>query len=105
MFAMMCSQRRQEMLVARAVGEIMLCSFALIALLSSFSRHTLTPPKLPHLLPTRPPFPAADPAAEAFQYPVSFDIRDLVSLEDVVEELGLGPNGWVREARQSGGRG
>ncbi|PNW83992.1 hypothetical protein CHLRE_04g212650v5 [Chlamydomonas reinhardtii] len=36
-----------------------------------------------------------DPAAEAFQYPVSFDIRDLVSLEDVVEELGLGPNGGL----------
>lgn len=38
---------------------------------------------------------AADPAAEDFAYPVSFDIRDLVSLEDVMEELQLGPNGWV----------
>lgn len=36
---------------------------------------------------------AADPAAEEFQYPVSFDIRDLVTLEDVVEECQLGPNG------------
>lgn len=36
-----------------------------------------------------------DPAAEQFQYPVSFDIRDLVSLEDVMEELGLGPNGGL----------
>lgn len=35
----------------------------------------------------------SDPAAEAFQYPVSLDIRDLVTLEDVMEELGLGPNG------------
>lgn len=35
----------------------------------------------------------ADPAAEEFQYPVSFDIRDLVTLEDVIEECALGPNG------------
>jgi hypothetical protein len=35
----------------------------------------------------------ADPAAEAFAYPVSIDIRDLVSLEDVMTELELGPNG------------
>lgn len=34
-----------------------------------------------------------DPAAEAFNYPVSIDIRDLVSLEDVMTELELGPNG------------
>jgi len=34
-----------------------------------------------------------DPAAEAFEYPVSFDVRDLVTLEDVMEELQLGPNG------------
>lgn len=35
----------------------------------------------------------ADPAAEAFNYPVSIDIRDLISLEDVMSELQLGPNG------------
>lgn len=34
-----------------------------------------------------------DPAAEAFNYPVSIDIRDLISLEDVMTELELGPNG------------
>ncbi|KAF3578589.1 hypothetical protein DY000_02033242 [Brassica cretica] len=34
-----------------------------------------------------------DPAAEIFNYPVAMDIRELVSLEDVMEELGLGPNG------------
>ena len=37
---------------------------------------------------------SADPAAEEFQYPVSFDIRDLVTLEDVLEECALGPNGY-----------
>jgi len=37
----------------------------------------------------------ADPAAEEFQYPVSFDIRDLVTLEDVIEECALGPNGYA----------
>lgn len=35
----------------------------------------------------------ADPAAEAFGYPVSVDVRDLVALEDVMEEMNLGPNG------------
>jgi hypothetical protein len=35
----------------------------------------------------------ADPAADAFNYPIAFDIRDLISLEDVMEELKLGPNG------------
>ncbi|GBG60923.1 hypothetical protein CBR_g16045 [Chara braunii] len=36
-----------------------------------------------------------DPAAENFEYPVSVDIRELVSLEDVMEELKLGPNGGL----------
>lgn len=36
-----------------------------------------------------------DPAAEQFEYPVSFDVRELVSLGDVMEELGLGPNGGL----------
>jgi GTPase SAR1 family protein len=34
-----------------------------------------------------------DPAAETFGYDLSFDIRDLITVEDVMEELGLGPNG------------
>ncbi|KAF2284707.1 hypothetical protein GH714_029457 [Hevea brasiliensis] len=34
-----------------------------------------------------------DPAAEHFDYPVAMDIRELISLDDVMEELGLGPNG------------
>lgn len=34
-----------------------------------------------------------DPAAESFNYPVSIDVRDLISLEDVMEEVKLGPNG------------
>ena len=36
-----------------------------------------------------------DPAAEHFEYPVAFDIRDLISLEDVMEELNYGPNGGL----------
>lgn len=36
-----------------------------------------------------------DPAAEAFGYPVSIDIRDLISLDDVMAELQLGPNGGL----------
>ncbi|KAH8489744.1 hypothetical protein Peur_058816 [Populus x canadensis] len=34
-----------------------------------------------------------DPAAEQFDYPVAMDIRELICLDDVMEELGLGPNG------------
>ena len=40
-----------------------------------------------------PPLCHADPAADAFSYPVAFDVRDLVTLEDVMEEMELGPNG------------
>ncbi|OWZ24099.1 GPN-loop GTPase [Phytophthora megakarya] len=36
-----------------------------------------------------------DPAADHFDYPVAFDIRDLISVEDVMEELGYGPNGGL----------
>lgn len=36
-----------------------------------------------------------DPAAEHFEYPVSFDVRDLVTVEDAMEELNLGPNGGL----------
>lgn len=36
-----------------------------------------------------------DPAAESFAYTPSIDIRDLISLEDVMEELEYGPNGGL----------
>lgn len=36
-----------------------------------------------------------DPAAEQFAYPPDLDIRDLISLDDVMEEMGLGPNGGL----------
>lgn len=36
-----------------------------------------------------------DPAAEAKKYEFTVDIRDLISLEDVMEELDLGPNGGL----------
>lgn len=36
-----------------------------------------------------------DPAAESFKYDVAFDVRDLISVDDVMEELGLGPNGGL----------
>lgn len=34
-----------------------------------------------------------DPAAENFKYKLAFDIRDLICVDDVMDELGLGPNG------------
>ncbi|KAL2832165.1 GPN-loop GTPase [Aspergillus cavernicola] len=36
-----------------------------------------------------------DPAAETFQYEPDLDIRELITLEDVMEEMGLGPNGGL----------
>lgn len=38
-----------------------------------------------------------DPAAapESFEYTPSIDIKDLISLEDVMSELGYGPNGGL----------
>jgi len=36
-----------------------------------------------------------DPAADEFKYKASIDIRDLISLEDVMSELDLGPNGGL----------
>ncbi|PKI83016.1 hypothetical protein MVES1_002892 [Malassezia vespertilionis] len=36
-----------------------------------------------------------DPAAEHFEYEPSIDIRELISLDDVMEEMDLGPNGGL----------
>lgn len=36
-----------------------------------------------------------DPAAESFSYECDIDVRDLISVEDVMEELGYGPNGGL----------
>ena len=36
-----------------------------------------------------------DPAAETFKYRCDIDIRDLVTLDDVLEEMHLGPNGGL----------
>jgi GTPase SAR1 family protein len=34
-----------------------------------------------------------DPAADTAYYDAAFDVKDLISVEEVMEELGLGPNG------------
>ncbi|KAF2850228.1 ATP binding family protein-like protein [Plenodomus tracheiphilus IPT5] len=36
-----------------------------------------------------------DPAAESFAFEPDLDIKDLISLEDVMEEMSLGPNGGL----------
>lgn len=36
-----------------------------------------------------------DPAAESFKYEVAFDIRELINVDEVMEELNLGPNGGL----------
>lgn len=36
-----------------------------------------------------------DPAAENYEYDAAFDVRDLICLEDVMEEFGYGPNGGL----------
>ena len=34
-----------------------------------------------------------DPAAEEFSYAPTLDIKELISVDDVMEQLGFGPNG------------
>lgn len=41
-----------------------------------------------------------DPAADAFNYECTADIKDLVTLEEVMEEEGLGPNGGLMFAME-----
>lgn len=41
-----------------------------------------------------------DPAAESFKYDCCADIRELVTVHDVMEELGMGPNGGLIEAME-----
>ena len=41
-----------------------------------------------------------DPAADAFGYQVAFDVRDLISVDDVMTELDLGPNGGLLYAME-----
>lgn len=36
-----------------------------------------------------------DPAATDFEYEPAVDIKDLITLEDAMEEMGLGPNGGL----------
>ena len=36
-----------------------------------------------------------DPAAEDFAYEPDLDIKELISLEEVMEDMGLGPNGGL----------
>merc|ERR1712113_49029 len=36
-----------------------------------------------------------DPAAESFAYDCELDVRDLISVDDVMEELNYGPNGGL----------
>jgi GTPase SAR1 family protein len=36
-----------------------------------------------------------DPAAEVFNYPVSIDLRELITVDEVMEELAYGPNGGL----------
>jgi hypothetical protein len=38
---------------------------------------------------------AASVAAEHFEYPVAWDVRSVISVEDTAEALGLGPNGGL----------
>jgi len=36
-----------------------------------------------------------DPAADKFEYDAAFDVKDLINLEEVMEDLSLGPNGGL----------
>lgn len=39
-------------------------------------------------------YSGADPAAEDFVYQPTGDVRDLISVDDAMEELHYGPNGY-----------
>ena len=41
-----------------------------------------------------------DPAAETFRYSVDFDVRALISVDDVMDQMGLGPNGGLLYAME-----
>ena len=41
-----------------------------------------------------------DPAAESFRYSLAFDVRSLISVDDVMDEMGLGPNGGLLYAME-----
>ncbi|EMD41067.1 hypothetical protein CERSUDRAFT_149714 [Gelatoporia subvermispora B] len=55
---------------------------------SSLMTHLHTAKRSAHLV-------NLDPAAESGEYEPAIDIRDLISLPDVMEELGYGPNGGL----------
>lgn len=48
-----------------------------------------------HSIPRQAHYINLDPAADDFTFPPTIDIRDLISLQDVMEELALGPNGGL----------
>ncbi|EAT82985.2 hypothetical protein SNOG_09720 [Parastagonospora nodorum SN15] len=54
-------------------------------------------PLIQHLQNTKRPcfYVNLDPAAEEFAFEPDLDIKDLISLEDVMEEMSLGPNGGL----------
>lgn len=57
---------------------------------TSFINHLRASKRTGHLVNLDP---AADPAS--FEFEPAIDIKDLVSLEDVMTELGYGPNGGL----------
>lgn len=57
---------------------------------TAFVTHLRTSRRAGHLVNLDP---AADPGS--FEYEPAIDIKDLISLEDVMSELGYGPNGGL----------
>jgi GTPase SAR1 family protein len=57
-----------------------------------------------HLENTKPPRVVhcinLDPAAEVFHFPISINIKDMVSVDEIMEEEGLGPNGGLVQAME-----
>lgn len=41
-----------------------------------------------------------DPAAELFEYEPAVDVRELITLKEVMESTGLGPNGGLIKSLQ-----
>jgi hypothetical protein len=80
--------RRSDSDVGRTQSVRRIASLVRLLIPSLCPRFALVPFRTVHVV-------NLDPAAEHFEYPVAIDIRDLISLADVIEELNYGPNGGL----------
>lgn len=83
--------------VRRATTRTGTTSLTAICLFCFFPQSTFCSALITHLQLNRRScfYVNLDPAAENFEHAPDLDIKDLISLEDVMEEMSLGPNGGL----------